>query len=65
MNYNESNDPVMDKKKKWLVSKVFYLNNKPFCYAIPLDIVNSSRFEITLNKDNLILLTDLYNKIYK
>ena len=53
------------KTKKWLVSKVFYLDNKPYAYAIPFDIENGSKLEVTLDKSNLISLIDLYNKIKK
>lgn len=53
------------KAKIWLVSKVFYLNEKPFAYAVPLNIENGATLEITLNNSNLISLIDLYKKIKK
>ena len=53
------------KMKIWLVSKEFMYNNKPYAYAIPLELENGSKLEITLNQSNLISLTDLYDKIKK
>ena len=49
------------KTKKWLISKVIYLDNAPYCYVIAFD--PGSKLE--LNRTNLISLTELYNKIKK
>lgn len=53
------------KTKKWFVSKLFLLDGKPYCYAVSLEIENGSKLEVTLDKTNLISLTDLYIKINK
>ena len=53
------------KTKIWLVSKMFYLDNKPYCYIIPIELENGSKLEFTLNSTNLTSLTDIYNKIKK
>ena len=58
-------DYTKPKTKIWLVSKMFYLNDKPYCYIIPMDLENGSKLEFTLNTTNLTSLTDLYNKIRK
>jgi len=62
---SSASDCKQPKNKKWLVTKVFNLDGKPYCYAIPFDLDNGSKLEVTLNKANLISLTDLYNKIKK
>jgi len=41
------------------------LDNKPYAYAVPLELENGSKLEITLNNANLISLTDLYEKLKK
>ncbi len=51
--------------KKWLVSKSFLLDNKPYCYIIPIELENGTNLDITLDTTNLISLTDIYNKIKK
>jgi len=58
-------DYTKPKTKIWLVSKMFYLNDKPYCYIIPMELENGSKLEFTLNTTNLTSLTDLYNKIRK
>ena len=58
-------DYTNPKTKIWLVSKMFYLNDKPYCYIIPMELENGSKLEFTLNTTNLTSLTDLYNKIRK
>jgi hypothetical protein len=52
-------DNIEPKTKKWLVSKVFYLENKPYAYAIPLELENGSKLVVSLNKSNLVSLDDL------
>ena len=56
-------DNTKPKAKKWLVSKMFYLDNKPYCYIIPLELENGTKLEYTLNSTNLTSLTDMYHKI--
>ena len=58
-------DYTKPKTKIWLVSKMFYLDNKPYCYIIPIELENGSKLEFTLNSKNLTSLTDLYNTIKK
>jgi hypothetical protein len=58
-------DYSQPKMKIWLVSKEFMFNNKPYAYAVPLEVENGSKIEVTFNQENLISLTDLYNKIKK
>ena len=60
-----ASDYSQPKIKKWLVSKEFMLDNKPYAYAVPLELENGSKLEITLNNANLISLTDLYEKLKK
>jgi hypothetical protein len=63
--YSEGNDTLKQKTKKWLVSKVFFINEKPYCYSIAIEIVNNSKIEIKLNRENMILLTEIYTKTSK
>jgi len=58
-------DYAKPKTKMWLVSKMFYLDNKPYCYIIPLELENGTKLELTLNSTNLTSLTELYNRIKK
>jgi hypothetical protein len=60
-----ASDYSQPKIKKWLVSKEFMLDNKPYAYAVPIELENGSKLEITLNKSNLISLADLYEKLTK
>jgi len=60
-----ASDYSQQKIKKWLVSKEFMLDNKPYAYAVPLELENGSKLEITLNNANLISLADLYEKLKK
>lgn len=53
------------KAYKWLVSKVFYIEDKPYAYIIPIKILNNSKQVVILNKDNLTSLMDLYKRIRK
>jgi len=61
---NVSNS-AQQKKTKWLVSKYFNLDDKPYCYAIPLELENGSKLEVTVDSTNLISLKDLYSKMKK
>jgi len=65
MTLTRSGTQAQTKMKKWLVSKVFYLDSKPYAYAVSVDVENGSNLAITLNKTNLISLTDLYTKVKK
>ena len=56
-------DNTKPKTKMWLVSKMFYLDSKPYCYIIPLELENGTKLEYTLNSTNLTSLTDMYHKI--
>jgi len=58
-------DYTKPKSKMWLVSKMFYLDNKPYCYIIPMELENRSKLQFTLNSTNLTSLTDIYNTIKK
>ena len=58
-------DYSQPRMKIWLVSKEFMFKNKPYAYAVPLELENGSKLEVTLNQENLISLTDLYDKIKK
>lgn len=58
-------DYANPKTNMWLASKMFYLDGKPYCYTIPLELENGANLEFTLNSTNLISLTDIFNKIKK
>ena len=53
------------KIKRWMVSKTFTIDDKYYCFAIPIDLENGTKLVVTMNKTNLISLTDLYNKLQK
>jgi hypothetical protein len=46
--------------KKWLISKTFILDGKPYCFAVPLDAENGANLSCKLDKSNMILLLDIY-----
>jgi hypothetical protein len=58
-------DYAKPKTKMWLVSKMFYLDGKPYCYVIPTELENGSKLQYTLDSTNLTSLTELFNKIKK
>lgn len=58
-------DCAPKKMTKWLTSKVFIIDGKPYCYAVPFDFDNGAVLKVTLNESNLISLTDLYKNINK
>jgi hypothetical protein len=52
------------KVKKWLISKTFLIECKPYCFVIPLNTENGAKLKCELNKNNMISLTEIYqNKI--
>jgi hypothetical protein len=65
MIFSQSGDCSKEKDKKWLTSKVFYLDGKPYCFVAPLKVENGAKIEVTLNSSNMIPLTELYEKIKK
>ena len=46
---------------KWLVSKVFMIDNEPYCFAAPLEAENNASLECTFDKSTMISLLELYN----
>jgi hypothetical protein len=58
----QSTNCTNPKTRVWLVSKMFYLSDKPYAYSVPLDVDSGAKLEVTLDSTNLTSLTDLYNK---
>jgi hypothetical protein len=58
----QSTNCKQPKTRVWLVSKMFYLSDKPYAYSMPLDVDKGAKLEVTLDSTNLTSLTDLYNK---
>jgi hypothetical protein len=47
--------------KKWLISKVFYLHGKPYCFMFPIDAGAGDKQKVVLNKHTMISLADVYS----
>jgi hypothetical protein len=52
--------PLAD--KWWVASKAFLIDGKPYCYVIPLQIIKGSRVTCKPDQNNLISLTEMYQK---
>jgi hypothetical protein len=46
--------------KKWLISKTFTIDGKPYSFAVPLNAKNGANLECKLDKSNMISLLDIY-----
>lgn len=58
-------DCAPNKMSVWLASKVFMIDGMPYCYALSYNLENGAALTVTLNKSNLISLTDLVSKLNK
>ncbi len=47
--------------KKWIVTKAVYLDGKPICWCIPVDVKIGSKSEITLSESNAFDLRTAYD----
>ncbi|MBI5541148.1 MAG: hypothetical protein HY951_13865 [Bacteroidia bacterium] len=52
-------DSQIPKTKKWIISSIFYIKDKPYSFAIPIEVGDGTKLEIELNSSNMTLLTDL------
>ena len=48
--------------KKWIVTKTVYIEGKPVCWCIPVDLTIGNKTEITLNANNVFDLRAAYDK---
>jgi hypothetical protein len=53
---------VTSATKKWLISKTFYLDNKPYCFSLPINATIGAKQDCHLDKNNMISLMDVYQK---
>jgi len=51
--------------KKWIVTKIVWINGEPVCWCLPIEVEKGKKIEITLNKDNVFPLTETYDKVMK
>jgi len=49
-------------ENRWLTSKAFTIDGKPFCYAVPIVVSDGSNQTCKLDSTNLISLTEVYQK---
>lgn len=54
-----SSDSPISIEKKWIISSIFYIDEKPYCYIIPIELKNGTKLDILLGSSNRTLLTDL------
>jgi len=51
--------------KKWIVTKIVWINGEPVCWCLPIEVEKGKKIEITLNKDNVFPLAETYDKAMK
>ncbi len=56
---SETSNIGISKTKKWIVSSIFYINDKPYCFSIPIEVANGTKLDIKLTSANMTLMTDL------
>ena len=47
---------------KWITSKIAYVNGKPVCWCIPVEVTKGKQVEVTLTEDNLFKLDSTFDK---
>ncbi|MCK4358235.1 MAG: hypothetical protein KAW92_05745 [Candidatus Cloacimonetes bacterium] len=51
--------------KKWIVTKIVWINGEPVCWCLPIEVKKGKMIEITMNKDNVFPLAETYDKVMK
>jgi hypothetical protein len=51
--------------KKWVVTKAVFVNEKPLCWCIPVELIVGEQVVIALNKDNTFDLQTPYDEMMK
>ncbi len=63
--HTETESEVMEmshSKNRWLTSKAFTIDGKPYCYAVPFVVSDGSYQTCKLDASNMISLVEVYQK---
>ena len=60
---NHSLASTRDGGKKWIVSKLVYIDRKPICWVIPIEVEKGKTVEVVFSNDNTYDITEIYNEV--